>query len=44
MFLRPEEAAFVEAMVDTMIPADELSPKGTVIGINVFIDRALASG
>jgi gluconate 2-dehydrogenase gamma chain len=25
-----------------MVPADELSPKGTDIGINVFIDRALA--
>jgi gluconate 2-dehydrogenase gamma chain len=27
-----------------MVPADELSPKGTDIGINVFIDRALAGG
>jgi gluconate 2-dehydrogenase gamma chain len=44
MFLRPEEAAFVEAMVDTMIPADDLTPKGTEIGINIFIDRALAAG
>ena len=43
-FLKPDEAAFVEAMVDTMIPADELSPKGTDIGINIFIDRALADG
>jgi gluconate 2-dehydrogenase gamma chain len=25
-----------------MVPADELSPKGTDIGINVYIDRALA--
>ena len=25
-----------------MVPADELSPKGTDIGINIFIDRALA--
>ena len=24
-----------------MVPADELSPKGTDIGINIFIDRAL---
>ena len=44
MFLKADEAAFVEAMVDTMIPADELSPKGTDIGINIFIDRALADG
>jgi gluconate 2-dehydrogenase gamma chain len=43
-FLNLEEAAFVEALVDHMVPADELSPKGTDIGINIFIDRALASG
>jgi gluconate 2-dehydrogenase gamma chain len=43
-FLNPEEAAFVEALVDHMIPADALGPKGTDIGINIFIDRALASG
>jgi gluconate 2-dehydrogenase gamma chain len=40
-FLNTDEAAFVEAMVDHMVPADELSPKGTDIGINIFIDRAL---
>lgn len=43
-FLKPDEAAFVEAMVDTMIPADEFSPKGTDLGVNIYIDRALASG
>ena len=43
-FLNIEEAAFVEALVDHMIPADELSPKGTDIGINIYIDRALAGG
>jgi len=43
-YLNLEEAAFVEALVDHMVPADELSPKGTDIGLNVFIDRALASG
>jgi len=43
-FLNLEEAAFVEALVDHMIPADELTPKGTDIGINIFIDRALAGG
>jgi len=42
-FLNLEEAAFVEALVDHMVPADELSPKGTDIGINIYIDRALAS-
>jgi gluconate 2-dehydrogenase gamma chain len=41
-FLNLEEAAFVEALVDHMVPADELSPKGTDIGLNTYIDRALA--
>jgi gluconate 2-dehydrogenase gamma chain len=41
-FLNIEEAAFVEALVDHMVPADELTPKGTDLGLNVFIDRALA--
>jgi gluconate 2-dehydrogenase gamma chain len=41
-FLNLEEAAFVEALVDHMVPADELTPKGTDMGINVYIDRALA--
>ena len=41
-FLNLDEAAFVEALVDHMIPADEHSPKGTDVGINVYIDRALA--
>jgi gluconate 2-dehydrogenase gamma chain len=27
-----------------MIPADDLTPKGTDIGLNIFIDRALAGG
>src|SRR3979490_1965922 len=40
-FLNLEEQAFVEALVDHMIPADDLTPKGTDLGINVFIDRAL---
>src|ERR1044071_6980297 len=43
-FLNPEEAAFVEAVVDHMIPADEHSPKGSDLGLAVFIDRSLASG
>jgi gluconate 2-dehydrogenase gamma chain len=43
-FLNLDEAAFVEAMVDHMVPADEHSPKGTDVGINIFIDRALAGG
>src|SRR5712675_437387 len=41
-FLNLDEAAFVETLVDHMVPADELTPKGSDIGINTFIDRALA--
>jgi len=41
-YLRPAESAFVEALVDHMVPADALSPSGTGLGINIFIDRALA--
>ena len=43
-YLNLEEQAFVETLVDHMVPADELSPKGTDIGINIYIDRALAGG
>jgi gluconate 2-dehydrogenase gamma chain len=43
-FLNIDEAAFVEALVDHMVPADDLTPKGTDIGINIYIDRALAGG
>jgi gluconate 2-dehydrogenase gamma chain len=43
-YLNLEEQAFVEAVVDHMIPADELTPKGSDIGINTYIDRALAGG
>src|SRR4249919_1070676 len=41
-YLKPAEAAFVEALVDHMIPKDELTGSGTEIGIATFIDRALA--
>jgi len=41
-FLNLDEAAFVEALVDHMVPADDFTPKGTDIGINTYIDRALA--
>jgi gluconate 2-dehydrogenase gamma chain len=41
-FLNLDEAAFVETLVDHMVPADDLTPKGTDIGINVYIDRALS--
>jgi gluconate 2-dehydrogenase gamma chain len=43
-FLNLEEQAFVETLVDHMVPADLFSPKGTDLGINIYIDRALAGG
>jgi gluconate 2-dehydrogenase gamma chain len=44
IFLRPSEAAFVEAVANHMVPADELTPNGVDLGIAVFVDRALAGG
>src|SRR5215471_12631867 len=41
-FLTPPEAAFIEAAVDRLIPADDLTPGGTDCGVAVFIDRQLA--
>ena len=41
-YLKPVEQAFVEAVVDHMIPKDELTGSGTEIGIATYIDRALA--
>jgi gluconate 2-dehydrogenase gamma chain len=41
-FFKPAEAYFIEAIADHMIPADELSPSGSDLGIPVYIDRALA--
>ena len=41
LFLHPQEAQFVEAVVDHMVPKDELTPSGTDMGIATFIDRAL---
>jgi gluconate 2-dehydrogenase gamma chain len=41
--LNETEFAFVVAAVDTLIPADELSPSGSDCGVAVFIDRQLAS-
>ena len=43
-FLNGEEAAFVETLVDHMIPADAHTPKGTDVGVNIYLDRALAGG
>jgi gluconate 2-dehydrogenase gamma chain len=43
LVLTPEEDAFFSAAVDTIIPADQLSPSGTDCGCVTFIDRQLAS-
>ncbi len=37
-----EEAAFVEALVDTMCPADQLTPSGSACGLATYIDRQLS--
>ncbi len=43
LFFTPEEAAAVEAIVDRLVPADDLGPGGKQSGCAVFIDRQLAS-
>ncbi len=40
--LNATEHAFIVAAVDTIIPADELSPSGSACGVATFIDRQLA--
>jgi gluconate 2-dehydrogenase gamma chain len=40
--LTATEHAFIVAAVDTIIPADELSPAGSECGVAIFIDRQLA--
>src|SRR5258708_24305301 len=40
--LTATEHAFIVAAVDTIIPADELSPSGSDCGVATFIDRQLA--
>ncbi len=41
-FFNPAEAAFVEAAVAQLIPADDLGPGALEAGVAVFIDRQLA--
>ncbi len=43
LVLTATEAAFLAAAVDTLIPADELSPSGSDCGLVIYIDRQLAS-
>jgi gluconate 2-dehydrogenase gamma chain len=40
--LGPEEATFVEALVNVMCPADSLTPNGTDCGLAIYIDRQLS--
>jgi gluconate 2-dehydrogenase gamma chain len=40
--LNPEAAAFTEAMVNVLCPADHLTPNGVTCGLASFIDRKLA--
>jgi gluconate 2-dehydrogenase gamma chain len=42
LFFTPEEGAAIEAIVDRLIPSDELGPGGKEAGCAVFIDRQLA--
>jgi gluconate 2-dehydrogenase gamma chain len=42
--LGPDEATFVEAVVNIMCPADEFTPSGVDCGLATFIDRQLAGG
>jgi gluconate 2-dehydrogenase gamma chain len=42
--LGPDEASFVEALVNVMCPADGLTPNGVDCGLAIFIDRQLAGG
>jgi gluconate 2-dehydrogenase gamma chain len=42
VFFSRSEAAWIEAAVDRLVPADELGPGGTELGIARFIDGQLA--
>lgn len=41
--LDPEAAAFLELLVDHMVPPDEHSPKGTDMGVHTFMGNVLTS-
>src|ERR1700676_333573 len=41
-FFGPNEAAFVEALVTVMCPADQYTPNGVDCGLANYIDRQLA--
>jgi len=41
-FFTPQEATVVVALVDTLIPKDDVGPGGIEAGVPIFIDRELA--
>ena len=41
-YFSPQEAAFVEALVNIMCPADAYTPNGVDCGLAIFFDRQLA--
>jgi gluconate 2-dehydrogenase gamma chain len=42
--LSPDEAAFVEAVVNVMCPADEYTASGVDCGLAIYIDRQMSGG
>ena len=42
-FFTAPEAAVVVALVDTLIPKDDVGPGGVEVGVPTFIDREMAS-
>jgi gluconate 2-dehydrogenase gamma chain len=41
-FLNTNESAFIEAAVDTLIPADAVGPGAVEVGVAIYIDRQMA--
>jgi gluconate 2-dehydrogenase gamma chain len=41
-YFTPPEAAVIVALVDTLIPKDDVGPGGVEVGVPIFIDRELA--
>jgi gluconate 2-dehydrogenase gamma chain len=40
-FFQPEEAAFIEAAIDRLIPPDETGPSATEAGVQFYLDKQL---
>lgn len=43
-FFNSQEAQFIEAAIDTLIPSDEVGPGARELGVASFIDRQMNSG